>query len=113
MNSPPHRDQPLPLALDLLHHPAQIASADADDPIEPDIARFLQDDLRFAALSEHVHMRRSIARTSAVTNASWLEHDEAFGELLSVLRHEIDYHGRQVGAGRRGKAQQDHPRHWL
>src|SRR6266567_5664512 len=60
MNSPPHRDQPLSLALDLQHHPAHIAAADTGDPIEPDLARSFQDDLCFAALTEHMHMRRAV-----------------------------------------------------
>jgi hypothetical protein len=30
------------------------------NPIEPDPARPFQDDLRFAALSEHMHMRRAV-----------------------------------------------------
>jgi len=86
MNSPPHRDQPLPLVLGLQHHPAQIASADAGDLIEPDPARSFQDDLRFAALTEHMHMRRAVivrknhepeamgrgGPSTIKTNPSWL-----------------------------------------
>ena len=60
MNSPPQCEQPLPLALDLLHHPAQIASADAGDPIEPDPVRSFQVDLGFAALSEHMDVGRAV-----------------------------------------------------
>src|SRR5262249_22807940 len=60
MNCPPHRHQPLPLALRLPHHTAQIAAADPADPIDRDTARCLQNDLRFAALTEHVHMGRVV-----------------------------------------------------
>jgi hypothetical protein len=60
MNCPPHPDQPLALPPHLLHHTAQIASTDADNPIKPDSCRSFQDDLRFAALSEHVHVGRTM-----------------------------------------------------
>jgi hypothetical protein len=40
--------------------PAQIAAADAGDPIEPDPVRSFQDDLRFAALSEQVQVGRTV-----------------------------------------------------
>ena len=60
MNHPPHCDQSLPLALHFLHHLTQITSADAGDSIEPDPARTFQDDLRFAALSEHIHVGRIV-----------------------------------------------------
>jgi len=58
MNSPPRRNQPASLALYLLQHPAQIATADPSDPIELDPVRPFQDDLCFAALAEHMHVRR-------------------------------------------------------
>jgi hypothetical protein len=60
MNAPPHRDQSFPFASNLQHHLAQIASADACDPIEPDRARTLQDDLRLATLAENVDMGRVV-----------------------------------------------------
>src|SRR5262245_65844766 len=60
MNSPPHFDQSLPLAMDLLHHASQIGPADADDPIKPSPVYPFQDDLRFATLAEHVHVRRVV-----------------------------------------------------
>src|SRR5262249_23612433 len=47
-------------ALRLPHHTAQIAAADPGDPIDRDTARCLQNDLRFAALTEHVHMGRVV-----------------------------------------------------
>jgi hypothetical protein len=60
MNSPPHRDQSRPLALNLLHHSVQIASADAGDPIESDPTWPFQDDLCFTALTEHVNVGRAV-----------------------------------------------------
>ena len=44
--------------------------------------------------ASHLRTMRSISRTSAETNTSRLEHNEAFGEFLSMLRHEVHHHGR-------------------
>jgi hypothetical protein len=61
MNGPPHRDQTLLLALDLLHDPPQITSVDAGGPIEFDPVTTSQDDLRFATLSVNVGFSRCVA----------------------------------------------------
>jgi hypothetical protein len=58
MNSSPRRNQPRLLAFNLLHHPAQIGSVDANDPIDP--AAAFEYDLRFATMPEYMDMGRSV-----------------------------------------------------
>src|SRR5262245_26433873 len=51
---------------------------------------------------------RSISRSESDPNSSELDDNEARGELLSMLRHRVRHHGREIGALVRWKAQQDH-----
>jgi hypothetical protein len=60
MNFVPSCEQPPALVLYFLHDATQIAAADADEPIQLYARRPSQDNSRLAALSEHVHMRRTV-----------------------------------------------------
>jgi hypothetical protein len=47
---------------------------------------------------------RSISRSESEPNSSRLDDNEARGELLSMLRHKVRHHGREIGARVRWKA---------
>jgi hypothetical protein len=60
MNRSPPCEQPFALAPRLLHDATQISAADASDPIQRYACWPSQDDLRFAAMPEHMHVRRAV-----------------------------------------------------
>jgi hypothetical protein len=59
MNFPPHRQQVASFARHLLHDPTKVAPPNADNPVETSLQSF-QPNLRFAALAEHMHVRRAV-----------------------------------------------------
>jgi hypothetical protein len=60
MDLSPSREQAITLALDLAHEPAQLGPTDADGPIERQPFGSFQDDPRFPARPEDVHVGRAV-----------------------------------------------------